>query len=194
MFDLLLDKNLRDSCTELLIFCIKCLFWIVYCFKFILTNMHPYHLLLIQDSHISQDDVADVTLWVWQDPRRCSRCTSPWSSPLYSSFSQVSSSPRSKQLQPTTLNAVSRNESGTSSTHSSTWAPRLPCQTNASTTASTRSLALLSRGSASPEGNFPWSVRTMVLDPVTDMALVILQVRSVEKTLKIEFCALLVRV
>merc|ERR1712107_110246 len=49
----------------------------------------------------------------------------------------------------------------------------------ASTTASTRSLALLSRGSASPEGNFPWSVRTMVLDPVMDMELVILQSRSV---------------
>ena len=34
----------------------------------------------------------------------------------------------------------------------------------------------------------------MVLDPVTDMAVVILQVRSVEKTLEIEFCALLVSV
>ena len=167
--------------------------WLFWLLPSTLTNMHPYHLLLIQDSHISQDDVADVTLWVWQDPRRCSRCTWPWSSPLCSSFFQVSSSPRSKQLQPTTLNAVSRNESGTSSTHSSTWARPL-CQNNASTTASTRSLALLSRGSALPEGNFQWSVRTMVLDLVTDMALVILQVRSVEKILKIEFCALLVRV
>ena len=157
--------------------------------------MHSYHLLPIQDSHISQDDVDDVTLWVWQDPRRCSRCTSLWSSPLCSFFFQVSSSPRSKELQPTTLSAVSRNESGTSSTLSSTWArPRLPCRTNASTTASTRSLALLSRGFASPEGNFQWSVRTMVLDLATDMAVVILQVRSVEKTLKIEFCALLISV